>query len=67
MEIEPLGRLTKAEAELRKSLYPYQREFFDAVIRDPCDHDYHRTPYTSGMIVSYECSKCGDEYEKDVS
>jgi hypothetical protein len=32
----------------------------------PCDHDYHRAG-TIGMCIIYECRKCGDEYEKDVS
>lgn len=33
-----------------------------------CDHDYQRSPYSSGYcIVIYECAKCGDEYERDVS
>jgi len=32
-----------------------------------CDHDWQRTPYRVGMCIIYECSKCGDEYEKDVS
>ena len=30
-----------------------------------CDHQ--RTPYGVGMCVIYECTRCGDEYEKDVS
>lgn len=31
-----------------------------------CDHDYQREPY-SGSILVYECPKCGDSYERDVS
>jgi hypothetical protein len=32
----------------------------------PCAHDYHRVGHV-GMCIVYECSWCGDEYEKDVS
>lgn len=31
-----------------------------------CQHDYRRTG-TTGMCIVYECRKCGDSYEKDVS
>lgn len=33
-----------------------------------CDHDYRRAgSVDGGWTIIYECSKCGDEYEKDVS
>lgn len=33
-----------------------------------CDHDYQRNGFSGGYcIVVYECTKCGDEYERDVS
>lgn len=32
-----------------------------------CEHDYHRTGYGSARDVEYECRKCGDTYERDVS
>jgi len=31
-----------------------------------CDHDYEREPY-AGTTLVYVCTKCGDEYERDVS
>jgi len=35
--------------------------------RQPCQHDYKREPGHSLGCVTYRCSKCGDEYEKDIS
>lgn len=35
---------------------------------EPCEHEYKRSPYSfGGFVIVYECVKCGDEYEKDVS
>lgn len=33
---------------------------------EKCDHDYQREPY-AGLVVTYVCRKCGDEYDHDVS
>lgn len=39
-----------------------------AEAKPDCQHDYQLEPYTiGGCIVIYACTKCGDEYEKDVS
>lgn len=35
-------------------------------IQPKCDHDYEKVG-TIGLCIVYECRKCGDEYEKDVS
>lgn len=47
---------------------PARDELFEP--RDPpkCDHDYRYTGrHIGGCVVIQECSKCGDEIEKDVS
>jgi hypothetical protein len=31
-----------------------------------CQHDYVRLPGYSLGCVTYSCSRCGDEYEKDI-
>lgn len=36
------------------------------ILPDTCDHDYEREPY-AGTTLLYVCTKCGDEYERDVS
>lgn len=33
-----------------------------------CDHDYQRSGHSSGGgLINYECTKCGDDYDRDVS
>lgn len=33
-----------------------------------CDHDHQRSGYSSGFgLIEYECTKCGDTYDRDVS
>lgn len=34
--------------------------------QERCEHDYRREPY-AGLVLLYVCTKCGDEYERDVS
>lgn len=33
-----------------------------------CDHDYQRSGFRSGPgLIEYECTRCGDTYDRDVS
>lgn len=43
-------------------------EVFEERKKAKCEHEYKRSPYSfGGFVIVYECVKCGDEYEKDVS
>lgn len=46
---------------------PARDELFEPRNPPKCEHNYVKTPYHVGMCIIYECTKCGDEYEKDVS
>ena len=34
--------------------------------QEPCNHDWSRAG-SIGLCVCYECTKCGEQFEKDVS
>jgi hypothetical protein len=45
----------------------FQRAYDLALRRQSCQHDFQRTGYGGPSNLEYECTKCGETYERDVS